>query len=279
MAHDRATYGATSNNRNHANHGGDEETAPLLNGSSKVTRSWSGRLMKHLKSDITNAWADVPLLICYIITGILDSSSILIWGSFVSMQTGNTIYIGLGLAQPATGTRWIKASVSVVCFCLGSYLFARWHRHLGPRRRWVLTSSFIVQTLLIVAAAVILLIDTDDDGDTRWEVLVGIGLVAFQAGGQAVTSRALEFNALNSVVLTSIYCDLFSDARLFAPPTQNVARNQRLAAPICLLIGAIIGGVLGRSGDGILAALWCAAGIKLLLTITWLVWRTAEDDE
>lgn len=34
-------------------------------------------------------WADVVLLMCYIITGLLDSASISTWGSFVSMQTGS----------------------------------------------------------------------------------------------------------------------------------------------------------------------------------------------
>ena len=52
-------------------------------GSSVVTR-----LHKHFTADISKSWADVALLGCYIITGLLDSSSVFIWGSFVSMQTG-----------------------------------------------------------------------------------------------------------------------------------------------------------------------------------------------
>lgn len=38
--------------------------------------------------NVNRDWADVVLLLCYMITGLLDSSSISIWGSFVSMQTG-----------------------------------------------------------------------------------------------------------------------------------------------------------------------------------------------
>lgn len=52
-------------------------------GSSVVTR-----LHKHFTADISKSWADIALLGCYIITGLLDSSSVFIWGSFVSMQTG-----------------------------------------------------------------------------------------------------------------------------------------------------------------------------------------------
>jgi len=38
--------------------------------------------------DIKRDWADVVLILCYVITGLLDSASISVWGSFVSMQTG-----------------------------------------------------------------------------------------------------------------------------------------------------------------------------------------------
>lgn len=281
MAQDRARYGALTGHADSARNAvGDGESTPLLNNSSKSRTTAFKRLQKHLKTDIDNAHADLLLLVCYIITGILDSSSILVWGSFVSMQTGNTIYLGLGLADPSGGTRWIKAAVSVGMFCVGSFVFARWHRHFGPKKRWVLASSYVVQTTMIIAAAVILMLDVGDvDDDLRWEVLVGIGLVAFQAGGQAVTSRALKFNALTSVVLTSIYCDLFSDARLFVAPTQNVERNQRVAAPICLLFGAILGGLLGKAGHGIFVALWSAAAIKFLLIVAWLLWKPAEEEE
>ena len=39
-------------------------------------------------SNVNRNWADVVLILCYVITGLLDSSAVFIWGSFVSMQTG-----------------------------------------------------------------------------------------------------------------------------------------------------------------------------------------------
>lgn len=231
-----------------------------------------------MSQEISKEHCDLLLLVCYIITGLLDSSSILIWGSFVSMQTGNTIYLGLGLAEPSSGTRWIKAADSIGFFCVGSFVFARWHRLLGPARRITLIGSHAVQTLCVAAAAVIVMLDTGS-GELRWQIMVPIGFVAFQAGGQAVTSRAVKFNSLTSVVLTSIYCDLFSDAELFAPPTQNAERNRRVAAPICLLIGAIAGGLWGKTSHGITGALWSAVILKSLLLIAWLLWKPAKDDD
>jgi len=78
-------YGAlgnsTSNNISSA-HGNDEEQ-PLLWRPASIS-GWR----KKMVVDIHRHWADIVLLMCYIITGLLDSASISTWGSFVSMQTG-----------------------------------------------------------------------------------------------------------------------------------------------------------------------------------------------
>jgi hypothetical protein len=74
----------------------DAEGASLLrkpsNNKNKNTgASIATRLHKHFTVDVSKSWADIALLGCYIITGLLDSSSVFIWGSFVSMQTGKNI--------------------------------------------------------------------------------------------------------------------------------------------------------------------------------------------
>ncbi|KAL1835325.1 hypothetical protein VTK73DRAFT_5772 [Phialemonium thermophilum] len=146
-------YGAISTSAPYAGSAGRDEEQPLLgNGNSKPRMS---RIREKLTADVDRNWADVVLVLCYLVTGLLDSASISIWGSFVSMQTGNTVYIGLGLAAPRESTRWIKSGTSLLCFCAGSFLFSRFHRAFSPKRRWVLCASFTVQLLLVVAAAVI----------------------------------------------------------------------------------------------------------------------------
>jgi hypothetical protein len=70
----------------------DEET-PLLGRNGDTGGKSDGsvtvqRLKRHFGADVTKNWADLVLLFCYIITGLLDSSAVFIWGSFVSMQTG-----------------------------------------------------------------------------------------------------------------------------------------------------------------------------------------------
>lgn len=198
------------------------------------------------------------------------------------MQKGNTVYVGLGIASllsPPPSARLYKSGVSLLSFCVGSFFFARFHRFFSPKRRWVLCVSFAAQMVFTMSAAVIVSVTeppASSDALT-WDVLVPIALVAFQSCGQAVTSRALKYNSLTSVVLTSIYCDLFSDQNLFA--AQNVERNRRAVAPLLLLLGAVIGGLFAHSSFGIAGALWTAAGLKFLSAITWFFWPAEEDED
>jgi hypothetical protein len=136
---------------------------------------------------------------------------------------------------------------------------------------------------LIIIAASILSFGPQSSSDPEeakdaitWNVLVPIALVAFQSCGQAVTSRALKYNALTSVVLTSIYCDLFSDAELFA--RVNVERNRRVGAPVLLLLGAVVGGALAKSAVGTAGVLWIAAGLKFCVAVSWFFWPAAKEE-
>ena len=187
------------------------------------------------------------------------------------------MYIGLGLAAPNESKRWVKSGVSLISFCVGSFCFSRFHRRFSPCRRWVLCASFLIQmSFVITAAAVRTLVPivANEKDSIDWNVLLPVALVAFQSCGQAVTSRALKYNSLTSVVLTSIYCDLFSDTQLFE--FHNTERNRRVGAPLLLLVGAIMGGILSRSPLGATGVLWVAAGLKLLAAITWFLWPAAD---
>ncbi|KAK7970614.1 hypothetical protein PG996_000957 [Apiospora saccharicola] len=268
-----SAYGSLRSHSRTATRRNADEEQPLLGTNSAKTSVWREKLT----ADVHRDWADVVLLLCYIITGLLDSAAISTWGSFVSMQTGNTVYIGIGLAAPNESKRWVKSGISLISFCVGSFCFSRFHRHFSPCRRWVLCASFLIQMTFIIAAACVLTFvpSAGNEKDSiEWNVLLPVALVAFQSCGQAVTSRALKYNSLTSVVLTSIYCDLFSDTQLFA--FNNTERNRRVGAPLLLLVGAIMGGILSRSALGTAGVLWIAAGLKLLAAITWFLWPAAN---
>ncbi|KAF2878464.1 hypothetical protein BDV95DRAFT_624901 [Massariosphaeria phaeospora] len=269
---------STHSRRNGGVSSSDEET-PLLGrpGKSAAGSRVLNQLKRHMTANISKEWADLVLLFCYIITGLLDSSAVFIWGAFVSMQTGNTVYLGLGLVAPNEGIRWIKSLVSISFFCFGSFFFSRFHRVLSPRKRWVLVASYSLQLLFIATAALIVTLGNDSSNGLHWQVLVPIAAVAFQSSGQAVTSRVLQYGGLTSVVLTSNYCDLFSDPNLLA--VSNVERNRRVAAPVLLLLGALFGGLWAHSPIGLKGALWTAVVLKSMAVVAWLAWKGEPEDD
>lgn len=65
----------------------DQERAALL-GKPDDHNSISSRLGRYMNVNVSKGWGDLVLLSCYIITGLLDSASVQVWGSFASMQTG-----------------------------------------------------------------------------------------------------------------------------------------------------------------------------------------------
>ncbi|GIK06611.1 hypothetical protein Aspvir_002261 [Aspergillus viridinutans] len=242
------------------------------------TKSRAHQIAAHLTSEINPHYGDLLLLFCYVITGLLDSSAVFIWGSFVSMQTGNTVYLGLGLIGVDETTRWIKAGVSIFSFCFGSFCFAAFHRRFPSRQRWVLCASFAVQMLCIAVAATIVTIHFPSrHSELSWKALVPQVLVAFQSSGQAVTSRILQFNGLTSVVLTSVYCDFFSSPRF--PSLSAVEERRRLGAIVCLVLGTVLGGLWAKSPVGLMGALWTAVLCKGLIAGAWLGWKGQQSDD
>jgi hypothetical protein len=184
------------------------------------------------------------------------------------------VYLGLGIIAPHEGIRWIKAATSIASFCFGSFVFARFHRYFSPRKRWVLIASYSIQLLFIVVAASIVTFGHATTDGLHWQVLVPIAVVAFQSSGQAVTSRALQYAGLTSVVLTSNYCDLFSDPKLF-----SLSNVERIAAPALLLLGACFGGLWAHSGVGLAGALWTAVALKAVAVVAWIFWKAEGDEE
>jgi hypothetical protein len=113
-----------------------------------------------------------------------------------------------------------------------------------------------------------------------WTDLIPIGLLAFQAAGKVVASRVLGYNAMPSVVLTTLYNDLASDPGLFtAGLTANVPRNRRAGGLIMYFVGATVGGVLAKSTVGFAGALWLSAIMKIGLVSCWLLWKEDENED
>jgi len=260
------------------------------------------RLIEHLRQEITPSWGDAVLLSCCFAAGLLDAGVFNVWSCFVGMQTGkcarrettdssnmntgNTIYAGLGVAGlPADQPyRWIKSLTSIACYIFGCAFFSRVQRWMQPLRRGTLAASFTLQALCcLVSAALtqtgVVPLDAGEAGIARGDyiVLLPLGMLAFQAGGQTVISRVLGYNEIPSVVLTSTYCDLAMDEKLItAPPSENVKRNRRVASVIMFFAAAVAGGFLTKDGD-LTKSLWIAGSIKAVIAVVWMFWKSKDD--
>ncbi|EAS28556.3 uncharacterized protein CIMG_09760 [Coccidioides immitis RS] len=276
-----------------AGHGADT----AVQGTPNRDEHGRGWLAQRLEGEVTLKHADIIFLFCYFLSGLCDSSVFRAWGCFVSMQTGNTVFLGLGASDYAfrKTSKWLKSLVSICSFVIGSCVFSM-SRWIGPQKRRTLVSTFAIQCALLIIAASLLqsgaisgktgpqsssggsgsgIVTADDPQPDKamFLELVPIALVAFQSSGQMAASRLLGFNEIPTTVLTSLYYDLASDPGLLLPLSQNVKRNRRLNAAIGVIAGAIFGGWLARATGGIETALWIAAASKFVIANSWLFWK------
>ncbi|TDZ19967.1 hypothetical protein C8034_v000159 [Colletotrichum sidae] len=246
-----------------------------------------------LRDDVNVRHTDIPVLACCLVSGLCDSVAVNAAGVFVSMQTGNTIFMALGASRLPAGEPllWLKSLSSIAAFWLGCFFFSK-SRHIHPKRRSTLALSFTLQAAFVFLAAAfaqtrliadfgLTSVDTDHEYKTSENplVMVPLALLAFQFGGQIVTSRILGFNEVPTNVLTSVYCDLLSDPKLFAPLKENPKRNRRFLAVVLLILGGVIGGWLQRSSAGMPGALWISGAVKFLIAIGWMAWDRKEPEE
>ena len=235
-----------------------------------------------LQRDVSSRYTDVPLLICSFVSGLCDSVTVNGSNVFVSMQTGNTIFLALGtsgLPDDEPGL-WLRSLVSIASFALGCFCFSN-TRHLKPKRKLTLSLSFFVQSLAILIAAILTQVNVVKQFDSidaarssnSFIVLLPIGFLAWQFGGQISSSRMLGYGEVPTCVLTSVYCDLVSDPKLFAPLWENPKRNRRFLAVVTLLVGGIAGGWIQHTHRGMITVLWIAFAIKFGLAVLWALWK------
>ncbi|KAA8570790.1 hypothetical protein EYC84_000182 [Monilinia fructicola] len=229
-------------------------------------KSFSSKVRKHFAQEVSTDHADILMLICCLITGFLDSTLYNAFKTFVSMQTGNTIFVALGASgQNNRPFGWARSLVSIGFFCIGSFTFSRCHRFFGPLQRSTLIASFLLQSCCILIAAALVqggaIEGTVPAGlENYWNQIAPIALLSFQSSGQIVSSRVLGVGEVPTIVITSLLCDLLSDPLLFSPATQNSKRNRRAIAFVLTLVGAIVGGWVSKITRSVSPMLWVAGG-------------------
>jgi len=264
-----------------------EKSSPT---SSSTQRPHRSSLLAYLLVPITPTLTSLPLLLSTFISGLADAASYNAWSAFVSMQTGNTVFLALGASsQPLTRPYgWLKSLTSILFFMLGCAFFARLMRAFGcgGRTRLALAGSFAIQAAMMFTAAGLAtgkVVPTPDGpisppaSPPMFIELVPLALLAFQAGGQIVASRVLGHSEIPTTVLTSVYCDLTSDVGVLK--RDNAVRDRRLMGVVCLVLGGIVGGWVSRSEAGLGTVFWIGGGLKCGLVVAWLGWRAEREGE
>ncbi|KAJ4367184.1 hypothetical protein N0V83_007714 [Neocucurbitaria cava] len=242
------------------------------------------------RKPIDKQYADIPLCLCSFVSGLCDSASFNASSVFVSMQTGNTLFLAIGAARlpPNVPYMWLRAITSIGCFMLGCFCFSKL-RHVEPLRKGTLAFNFFTQGVFIFVAAALAqsgVVSAMADlhvaerlaGELHFDfnLLIPIALLAFQFGGQIVTSRMLGYNEVPTNVLTSLYCDLFSDPNLISPWSSNPKRNRRVFSAVLFFLGGLSGAWLAKSDAGMGTALWIGGALKLVIALAWLVWKEKD---
>lgn len=262
-------------------HPQDLEACSPVSSTLKPTGRWS----QHFQSTIHNYNTDHVLLFCWLTTGLLDSTIFSAYRTFVSMQTGNTMFLGLGASNYNTTTRpygWAKSLTSLICFCFGAFCFSRFGRRFNPYKRTTLIYSFLMQASIILVCAI--LVETgvvegrlEYIGDNiNWIHEIPIALLSFQAPGQVCLTRDMKFPEVSTVVITTTVYDFGSDPNLLRGLRQNPVRNRRFFGFAMLLIGAITGGWVTKTTGHINIPMWIAAAIKAGIALAWAVWPAEQ---
>ncbi|PYH93452.1 DUF1275 domain protein [Aspergillus ellipticus CBS 707.79] len=236
------------------------------------------RFIRYFRAEIDITYADLVLIVCGFVSGLVDGLSFNAWGSFSSMQTGNTVFIALGASsQPRyPAYLWAKSLIALCTFISSNIIFTQVSRLLTPRRRSTMMLSFAVQATCLLVAAI--LVETeivsprpeDPRAPIQWMQILPISLLAFQAGGQICASRILAYDEIPTVVLTTLLCDLIVDPDVLAK--KNPKRNRRVGAFLALFLGAMTAGGLSKVAT-MASSLWFAFALKFAITLGWAFWR------
>ena len=207
---------------------------------------------KALGKDTTKRWQVLRCMLLCLACGIVDAVGYLRHGIFAANMTGNTVLLGISLAQ----MHWesaLERALPLLIFFAGAMLARLLLVHTG-QRPWVplvLASALIVVALAVVPSS-----------------LISLSLITFAMGIQATAMTQFAGITLSTVVITSTMAriaEAFAD-RLSPAAPEPTAKSPPLPLYLltwgCYLAGALIAALGGYAHP--LAAM-AAAAILILM--------------
>ncbi|KAG1871552.1 hypothetical protein F4604DRAFT_1623408 [Suillus subluteus] len=241
------------------------------------------RLRKHLFAEVDGEQCSAPLTVYCFMTGFIDSvtfSAIFVWCAF---QTGNSVQLALALARLFNGQHDHsfhiadrQALCSVLTFIFGAFI-GRLGDKLGCKTRLWLALGTFIQTLFTMAAAIAIWQShegsvADARANPAWTNVLSfvcIGFLSASMGLQGIMGKRVNTQFTTTVVLTTTWCELMADPKLFDIRRLVISRDHKVMAIFSLFLGGFVGRMLIDS-VGSAATLGIGTGIRLIISVWWL---------
>ncbi|KAJ5162318.1 hypothetical protein N7492_007710 [Penicillium capsulatum] len=233
------------------------------------------RLREYLFEDIReDLLLECELLLLSFATGIQDAAAWPDYLCFASNQTGNTLFLAIGVAGLTHDAySFPNIGISLSLFVAGGFVMGQLGNLVGVRRRWWLLVSNWIQTCLVFCALAIQYTwPIRRDGRAAMGV---IGLLAFSSGAQVAMSRSLKITEITTAMATAAFIDLVVDPRL--GKLRNRLRNRRAMFLVMLTAGCFAGAFAQRNVGSRFPLLLCAIG-KSVVSLAFLFNRSMVDD-
>ncbi|KAJ3485293.1 hypothetical protein NLI96_g5072 [Meripilus lineatus] len=266
---------------------GSEVSLPKPNNSSRLWVSPSTVFTKaHIMKDVDPERATLPMAAYCFMTGFIDSVSftaVFIWCGF---QTGNSVQLALALARLFSGPPGQRDTAfhlpdalalgSIITFLAGSSL-GRLGDKIGSKTRAWLCLGTIIQALFTMAAAISSWKANqpsiaESRGNPAWTgvlAFVTIGFLSASLGLQGIMGKRVNTQFATTVVLTTVWCELVADPKLFTLRRGVVSRDHKLIAILALFVGGFAGRAL-IDVIGSPATLGVGTGVRVLIAFWFL---------
>ncbi|CAF1424759.1 unnamed protein product [Adineta ricciae] len=111
-------------------------------------RSRLTRFIRYFSDDIGTKHVDLQLIILSFSTGIIDVVSSNDFSVFISIQTGNTVTLGIHTSTGSSAS-YLSICASLFTFLFAGFLSGQIGNLIGHQRRWWILFNMFFQTILI----------------------------------------------------------------------------------------------------------------------------------
>jgi len=204
------------------------------------------------------------LLTLTFVTGIVDATSFLALGQvLVAMQTGNVIFLGLGIGD-AAGAPVVAPLVSLGSFLAAGAVAVVLGRRLASSSARALAIAMALEVALLGSAAVAATVITVTPDDVSAYSL--IALLAIAMGLRNTVARQIGNPNIASTVLNLTVAGFTAHSPLSLAGSEDLA--QRGAALLAILLGALTGALLVKTSLAL--AIATGAAVSLAAGLTYL---------